>query len=68
MNGAESDPGFPSNTRRAYRRDVLDFVGFLEIRWPAVNEAGELEGARGGSANCCVGRGIDIRRQDIELA
>lgn len=22
------------NTRRAYRRDVLDFIGFLGVRWP----------------------------------
>jgi site-specific recombinase XerD len=28
------------NTRRAYRRDVLDFIAFLELRWP--EDASEL--------------------------
>lgn len=33
------------NTRRAYRRDVMDFVEFLGIPWPAKNEHGKLEGS-----------------------
>ena len=32
------------NTRRAYRRDVMDFVEFLGIQWPSVDAQGRIVG------------------------
>ena len=32
------------NTRRAYRRDVMDFVEFLGVAWPEIDASGRLTG------------------------